>query len=180
VPAQATVFDGDRIATRARTALALALPGGDQVLLPENSAARVRRDGKTIRVALERGALAVVDRGAEPLLVEASGVEIEPAESAAAYEVLLKGAAFSVVARKGAARVRAADRTVEVPEGMTLEATAAQRPAGAGGGLSPLQMAILVASAAAGFTGLALGAAALSRSDPKDCVVVSPDRIRCP
>ena len=42
-PAETSVFSGDRITTRENAAAALALSGGDQVFLPEQSAAQVRQ-----------------------------------------------------------------------------------------------------------------------------------------
>lgn len=179
VPAEATVFAGDRITTQKKTASGLLLPGGDQVFLPSLTAAKVNRSGNRVVVSLERGALAVVNRSAEPVVIEANGVRIEAANSAGVYEVAIQGQSLKVMTRKGTTLVKAADRTVEVKEGTTMDATVAQGPAGPGG-LSPLWTVVLVSSAAAGFTGLALGVQALERSQPQDCVVVSPSTIRCP
>ncbi len=180
VPAETTVFAGDRISTQKDTALGLTLPGGNQVFLPALSAARVQRDGHRVTVSLERGALAVVSRAAEPVVIEANGVRIQTAGSTAgAYEVAIHGRSLKVMARKGTAVVTAADRTVEVKEGTTLEATVAQGSTGPGG-LSPLWTVVLVTSALAGFTGLALGVQAVTRPQPQSCVVVSQNRISCP
>jgi len=179
VPTEATVFAGDRITTQKKTASGLLLPGGDQVFLPSLTAAKVNRSGKRVVVSLERGALAVVNRSAEPVVIEANGVRIEAANSAGVYEVAIQGQGLKVMTRKGTTLVKAADRTVEVKEGTTMDATVAQGPGGQGG-LSPLWTVVLVTSAAAGFTGLALGIRALERSQPQDCVVVSPSTISCP
>ena len=83
------------------------------------------------------------------------------------------------MARKGTAVVKATDRTVEVKEGTTMDATVAPGPTGAGG-TSSLLTIVTVVGAAAGITGLALGVQALRRSQPQDCVVVSPNTISCP
>ena len=180
VPAEATVFAGDRITTRKETASGLSLPGGDQVFLPALTSAKVSRAGSLVTVALERGALAVVNRSAEPVVIEANGVRIQAAGTlGGVYEVAIRGTGLKVMTRKGTTLVKAADRTVEVNEGMTLEASVAQGPVGPGG-LSPLWTVVLVSSAAAGFTGLALGIQALRRTEPQDCVVVSPNRVSCP
>lgn len=178
VPEEATVFSGDRITTAKETASGLTLPGGDQVFLPSLSAAKVNRDGTQVSVALERGALAVVSRSAQPVVIEANGIHIQAARPSAVYEVAVNGTSLKVLARKGTALVKGSNRTVEVKEGTTLEATAP--PQGAGGGMSPLLTIILVAGAAAGFTGLGLGVEALQRPQPQDCVVVSPVGIKCP
>ncbi len=181
VPAEATVFAGDQIATEKETVAGLSLSGGDQVFLPSLSSAKVNRTDTQVTVALERGALAVLNRSAKPVVIEANGMRIQSANpSAGIYEVAVNGNELKVMARKGATIVTGADRTVEVPEGKTLEATVAPRPAGLGG-LSAFWAFVVVASAAAGITGLALGVSAIRRADPKDCTVVSPGgTLRCP
>jgi hypothetical protein len=68
---------------------------------------------------------------------------------------------------------------VEVKEGTTMDATVAPGPA-ATGGASAFLTVIGVVGAAAGITGLALGVQALRRSQPQNCVVVSPNTISCP
>ncbi len=180
VPEEATVFAGDRITTAKQTASGLTFPGGDQVFLPSLSSAQVNGATNQITVALERGALAVVSRGAQPVVIEANGVHIQADRpSGAVYEVAVNGTALKVLARKGTALVKASNRTVEVKEGTTLEATAPPQGPPTGG-LSPLWTVVLITSAAAGFTGLALAIAALERPQPQDCVVVSPAGIKCP
>jgi ferric-dicitrate binding protein FerR (iron transport regulator) len=184
-PAESSVFSGDRITTRSEAAVALSLPGGDQVFLPEKSAAKVRQDGATVLLALESGGAIVVSRSAKPPMIEAIGVRIEPA-GAGIYEIALRGTALKVAARKGTAKVVASNRTMEVPEGKTLDATVAPPPqgqAGAAAGLSALQTGVLVAGVVAGVVGLTLGAVAFSRATPEDCRVTgttSPFTITCP
>ncbi len=165
VPAEATVFTGDRISTQKNPAL---------------TAARISRTGDQVTVALERGALAVVNRSADPVVIEANGVRIQAAGPAGGvYEVAVQGRGLKVMARKGTAVVKATDRTVEVKEGTTMDATVAPGPTGAGG-TSSLLTIVTVVGAAAGITGLALGVQALRRSQPQNCVVVSPNTISCP
>lgn len=106
VPDETTVFGGDRITTGKETASGLSLPGGDQVFLPSLTAAKVGRSGKRVTVTLERGALAVVNRSAEPVLIEASGVSIESAGPAGVYEVTIQGNALKVMTRKGTTLVK--------------------------------------------------------------------------
>lgn len=186
-PAEGSVFSGDRIASRVNSVVALALPGGDQVFLPERTAAQVEQKGARVRVSLERGALAVVSRGANPVGISARGVLVEASGASAVFEVAVNEVGLKVLSRHGVTRVRAADRTLEVKEGMTLDATttpAPQTPAGAGaGGLSTLQTTVLVVATAVGIAGFTLGALALRKSDPEDCRVtglVSPFTITCP
>jgi ferric-dicitrate binding protein FerR (iron transport regulator) len=184
-PSEASVFDGDRIATRAKTAAALALSGGDQVFLPELSAALVRQTGGRVEMSLERGGLVVVSRGAQPVAVLAGGVRIVPS-GAGILEIVVKGASLKVAARKGAARVEASNRTVDVTEGNTLDATVApppQGPVGASAGLTALQTAAIVSGIVAGVVGLTLGVVAFNRANPSDCRVTgttSPFTISCP
>ncbi len=180
VPAEATVFAGDRISTQKNTASGLSLPGGNQVFLPALTSTRISRTGDQVTVALERGAVAVVNRSADPVVIEVNGVLIQAASPAGGvYEVAIQGRGLKVMARKGTAVVKAADRTVEVKEGTTMDATVAPGPAGSGGTSSFLTI-ISVVGAAAGVTGLVLGVQALRRSQPQNCVVISPSTISCP
>ncbi len=131
VPAEATVFAGDRLSTEKDTASGISLPGGDQVFLPAVSAAQFNSVGRQITVALERGALAVVNRSPQPVIVEANGVHIQGGSAISVYEVAIAGNTLKVMARKGMATVKASNRTVEVKEGTTLDAsTRRQRQSG--------------------------------------------------
>lgn len=183
-PAETSVFYGDRITTRAKTAAALAISGGDQVFLPEQSAAQLRQAGAGVEMLLERGGLVVVSRGAQPVSVLASGVRIVPS-GAGILEIAIKGTSLKVAARKGSARVTAADRTLDVPEGKTLDATVAppQGPAGASAGLTGFETVAIVAGVVSGVVGLTLGIVAFNRANPSDCRVTgttSPFTITCP
>jgi hypothetical protein len=184
-PAEASIFSGDRIATRENTAVAIAFPGGDQVFLPERTQARVESaEGGGVRVRLERGALALVSRSKTPLRVTASGVEVEAGGTGALLEIALKEDGLKVMARRGNALVRGSNKTVDVKEGTTLDASTGPPPQGAGAaGLSPLMTTVLVSSVALGVTGFVLGMVALQRSKPQDCRVTgstSPFTITCP
>jgi hypothetical protein len=180
VPEEATIFAGDRITTEKETASGVSLPGGDQVFLPSLTTAQLSRSGDQVTVALERGALAVVNRSAQPVAVEAAGVRIRAANPpGGVYEVAVDGAGLKVMVRKGTALVKASNRTVEVKEGTTLDATVAPGPMGTGG-MTPLLTGVMVTSVAAGVTGLALGVKAVLRPTPQNCVVVSPSAITCP
>jgi len=128
-------------------------------------------------IALEQGAVAVANRPADPLVVDAGGARIAGVGGAAsAFEVALSGKQLRVLALRGTALVRAAERTVEVKEGMMLDATLApepQGPAGAGS-LTGFQAFAVVVAVSAGIAGLVFGVSALTRSNPEDCRAVSP------
>jgi ferric-dicitrate binding protein FerR (iron transport regulator) len=182
-PSETSVFAGDRITTREDTAAAVQFSGGSQIFLPELSAAVVKLQDAQLAVSLERGALAVIARGAATIPVRAQGVVVEAAGDGAIFEVALKRSGLRVMARRGAAVVRAADRTVEVKEGMTMDATTAAPQAGATSGLTALQTVVLITSLSLGITGFALGIAAINRSEPQDCTVTgttTPFQITCP
>ena len=192
LPNDATVFSGDRLATQKDSAVALSLGAGNQVFFPELTRARLERSGTETKVLLERGALAVVSRSGGVPMVETSGVRIQTAgASPAIFEVAISGTSLKVLTRTGTTRVISADRTIEVPEGKMLEATVAAlppapqaAPAGTGmtAGLTTLQTVAIVGGLAAGLTGLALGAVALTRPNAKDCKITgsSPATITCP
>jgi hypothetical protein len=181
VPADTTVFAGDRIATRGETTAVLTIPGGDQVLLPSLSAATVARNEGRVTVSLEQGSLAVLSKSKAPVIIAASGVRIQPvANGAAIYEVTVHGKVLEVIARRGTALVETAGRSVEVKEGTELEATMAPPP-GPAPALGTFETWTIVAAAAAGVTGLALGVAAITRAQPQDCKVSpSSSKIVCP
>jgi len=179
-PSESTVFAGDRISTGKETAVGLFITGGDQLFLPSLSNAGVDRAGQQLIVTLERGALAVINQSGQPVVVRAGGVQIQAMRpSVSLYEVVVADGSLKVLARKGTAVVRASNRTVEVTEGKTLEATV-PNPISPSGSLGPLWTTVLVASAAAGITGLVVGVQALNRAQPQDCTVVSPNQINCP
>lgn len=180
IPGGGTLFAGDRIVTGKDTAASLALAGHDQVFLPEQTAAAVRQEGQRVRVVLEQGAVAVVSRSPQPVEVQAAGVRISASAGAGMYEVAVRDHALEVLGRHGVTLVTAANRTVEVPEGMKLEATIAG-PAPADG-LSTFDKVVLVTAVGLGIAGFALGLAAFLRDKPEDCKVVgsaTPFTISC-
>jgi hypothetical protein len=188
LPGEATLFSGDQISTRKESAVALSFGGGDQIFLPELSRARIERAGAGTRLALDFGALAAIRRSTNLPVVMAGGVRIEASgNTPAAFEVALNGTALKVFARLGSVRVTGANKTVEVPEGKTMEATTAAVPptapaAAAASGLSWLQTTAIVVGLAAGITGLGLGIAAVTRPNPKNCTISnsSPATLVCP
>lgn len=182
-PGQFTLFSGDRIATRSNTAAQLALPGGNEVLLPSRSEATVTQVAKTFHVRLNHGSLAVLSKASNPVVIEASGARIRPAAGVAAVlEVAVNGNEIRVISRRGAATIEAANRTVKVPSGKELVASMAPPPPPqeSESGLSSMDKATLVVATAAGLTGLALGIDALTRPNPSNCKVISSSTISCP
>jgi len=179
-PSDSTVFAGDRISTGKETALGLFIAGGDQLFLPSLSTAAVDRSEQQLIVTLERGGLAVINQSGQPVLVRAGGVQVQASRpSASLYEVVVAEGSLKVLARRGSAVVRASNRTIEVKEGTTLEATVPS-PISMSGSLGPIWTTVLVASTAAGITGLVVGVQALNRAAPQECTVVSPNQIACP
>jgi len=178
-PAETTLFSGDRIATWKETMSSLRLSGGDQIFLPSLTTAQVQGTGDQLEVTLERGAVAVRNLSGQRVVVQANGTRIQTAQPGGIYEVAINGTVLKVLARRGTALVKGSNRTVEVKEGRIMEATTSPGPF-ASGALGPLWTVVLVAGAAAGFVGLALGITATTRSQPQECTVVSPDRISCP
>jgi len=165
-PAVTSVFVGDRIATEKETTTSLSFSGGDAIVLPQlTRAALGERDGHLV-VNLEDGTVSVMNKTRAPIVVEAHGARIRAAsDQPAIYDVTLHGNALRVVAHGGTAYVETPTRSGEVPPGNALEATLAPNPPQppASGGSSSTGTWLLIGSAAAGGTGLALGAVALDK-----------------
>jgi ferric-dicitrate binding protein FerR (iron transport regulator) len=180
-----TVFVGDHIVTPSGANASLALTSGVQLILIESSSLEMKEVEGQKSVSLERGALAVLNRAATaPFVVEAAGARIRPGKGGAIYAVTLVGEKLEVFAKTGTTEVETADRTVEVHEGETLEATMAppappQRAAGAGSSsplMSKFDKIVIIAGVAAGATGLVLAVRALQ----KTCTgTPSPFKISC-
>ena len=180
-----TVFVGDHIVTPSGANASLALTSGVQLILIESSSLEMKEVEGQKSVSLERGALAVLNRAATaPFVVEAAGARIRPGKGGSVYAVTLVGEKLEVFAKTGTTEVETADRTVEVHEGETLEATMAppappQRAAGAGSSsplMSKFDKIVIIAGVAAGATGLVLAVRALQ----KTCTgTPSPFKISC-
>jgi len=187
-PSGAAVFSGDRVGTETNTIAELLLNGGSRVMLPDSTIVVLRNDADQVIVDLKQGALAALSKSASPAFIDANGVRIKPAEVAAVVEVAVQGNSLKVAVRRGSAIVESADKTIEVKEGKELDATLAPPPpqGPTGGGPHPSMRSSLatwelITAAAAGLTGLVLGAVAISRANPADCKVASPSgTIVCP
>lgn len=184
-PKGGTLFVGDHIVTQSGANASLALTGGAQMILIESSSLQMKEVEGQTGALLDRGALGVLSRTAgTPVVVEAGGARIRPGKGGAVYAVTLTGEKLEVFAKTGTTEVEAANRTVEVHEGETLEATMApaappQRPAGAGSTsplLSNFDRILIIAGAAAGVTALAVAVRALE----KTCTATpSPFKVSC-
>ena len=166
-PPTTTVFLGDRITTEKETTTSLSFSGGDAVVISEVSKAAIdARDGRTV-VRLEEGTLSALNKGAKPIVIEANGARIQAvANHSAVYDVILHGNSLRVVARGGVTRVETADRATDLQPGTELDATLpAPDPPTAITGTSSASTWILIASTAAGVTGLALGVVAIHKAD---------------
>jgi hypothetical protein len=188
MPSGGTIFSGDEVGTGANTVAELIFNGSNKVLLPQSSAVILNSDAGQVIVQLKQGSLAMLSRSAAPVLIDTNGVRIKPAaNTAVVMEVAALGNSFKVVMRKGSAEVETANKTLDVPEGKELDATAAPVPPTpapspqAPSGKSQLSTWSLIAAGAAGLTGLILGAVALSRPNASSCTAVSPSgNITCP
>lgn len=164
-PAVTSVFVGDRIATEKETTTSLSFSGGDAVVMPQLSKAALgERDGHLV-VNLEDGTVSVLNKSHTPIVVEAHGARIQAASNLPAiYDVTIHGNALRVVAHGGVARVDTPTRSGEVQPGSTLDATvAANPPQPTPSATSSGSDWLLYGGAAAGATGLALGAVALDK-----------------
>jgi hypothetical protein len=175
-PAATSVFPGDRINTEKETTTSLSFPGGDAAVISEMSKAALgERDGR-LAVRLEDGTVSVLNKGAKPIVIEARGALIQAASSqSAVYDVILRGNSLRVISRGGLVRVETANKTAELQPGNELNATVVPPdPPAIPTGLSSASTWILIGSAAAGVTGLALGAVAIHKAN--NCHL-SPDKI---
>ena len=180
-----TVFVGDHIVTPSGANASLALTSGVQLILIESSSLEMKEVEGQKSASLDRGALAVLNRAATaPFVVEAGGARIRPGKGGAVYAVTLAGEKLEVFAKTGTTEVETADRTVEVHEGETLEATMAppappQRAAGAGSSsplMSKFDKIVIITGVAAGATGLIVAVRALQ----KNCTgTPSPFKVSC-
>jgi ferric-dicitrate binding protein FerR (iron transport regulator) len=156
-----------------------------QLILIESSSLEMKEVEGQKSVSLDRGALAVLNRAATaPFVVEAGGARIRPGKGGSVYAVTLMGEKLEVFAKTGTTEVETADRTVEVHEGETLEATMAppappQRAAGAGSSsplMSKFDKMVIIAGVAAGVTALVIAVRALE----KTCTgTPSPFKVTC-
>lgn len=184
-PSGGTIFAGDELGTGKNAIAELVFNDSNKVFLPQTSAVALSNDAGQVIVQLKQGSLALLSKSAAPVFIETNGVRVKPAaNSPIVMEVAALGNSFKVVMRRGTAVVETANKTLDVPEGKELDATAAPpspaSPQVSATGQSQLTTWVLVGAAAAGVTGLVLGAIAFSRPNPSNCTAVSVGKISCP
>jgi len=167
-----TVFSGDRIVTNGNSTASVTSHGGARLLVVESSTVQIKDSSGPLTALLQRGGVAAVSPAEAPLIVEVSGMRIVPAKTGGIYAVQLAGNKLKVLAQSGTLSVEAANRTVTVPEGKTMDATVGADPAGGGAaaGGSSLLTDILIASTVA----LAATTLALAIDDATKGCTVSP------
>jgi ferric-dicitrate binding protein FerR (iron transport regulator) len=189
-PKGGTVFVGDHIVTQSGANASLALTGGSQLILVESSSLHMKEVEGQTSASLDRGGLAVLSRSAAtPIILEAAGARIRPGKGGAVYAAAVTGEKLEVFVKTGTTEVEAADRTVEVHEGETLEATMAPVPAAAApapaaspqrttaaGKTSKFEEVLIIVGAAAVVTALIVAVRALG----KTCTgTPSPFQVNC-
>ena len=173
-----TVFPGDRITTQREASASLSLASGSQLTLAASSSLQMKDSGGQPAAKLERGGVAVLSRASAPVVVEAGGARVHASNGGGVFAVILDGNNLKVLASKGAAKVEAANRTVEVGEGKMLEAAMApQQPAGdQPSEMGTFELVLLSASAAAAFVALGIAVKKLTES----CTgTASPFKVTC-
>src|SRR5258708_3168182 len=178
-PKGGTVFVGDHIVTQGGANATLALTGGSQLILIESSSLQMTEVEGQTSASLDRGALAVLSRTATaPIVVEAAGARIHPGKGGAGYGGRVTGKKLEVFCKTGTTEAEAANRTVEVDEGETREATmapAAPAPATPASAASPqwtspagkrskFEEVVIIVGAAAAVTALVLAIKAVQKT----------------
>lgn len=175
----ATVFSGDRITTESGSTALLSLTAGRQAILSESSSLQLTRGAKYITTVLDRGQAAILSPADDPVAMDVGGTRIIPGSAGSVYAVQLTGNKLTVAASRGSVTVEGTNRTVEVDEGNTLEATLEPAQFGAGAGApspvvrSRLGTVLIIAVIALAATTLAL----LIRDLNTGCKVVSPSSV---
>ena len=176
LPADATLLDGDRLATGARGWARVLLARGEQIHLAALSDARALRQGENVTVELNQGRVTLRTHGSD-LRVRSNGLEIMPTTDNAVWEVArLREGLTQVASLQGSVAVRSANQSVAVLPGQSFQLQtrlleSAQEPTGtdSGAGMrAGTKLAIVLAILAGSAIGIAIP---LSRGDNQ---VVSP------
>jgi hypothetical protein len=155
-----TIFSGDRIVTGEHSTASVTSREGARLLVVESSEVRIKQASTLWTAMLDHGGVAAVSPGRSALVVEVRGMRIVPGHTGSVYAVQLEGSQLKVLAQSGAVIVEAANRTVAVPEGKTLDATVAPSQAGGAapaGASSVLTEVLIVTTVALAGTAIALG-----------------------
>ncbi|HET6199616.1 MAG TPA: hypothetical protein VFD93_04695 [Candidatus Acidoferrales bacterium] len=161
----ASVFSGDRVATRKGATASVSMKDGDELILGELTSVEVEDARSEITVPLDSGQLEYLSGPELPIVVSAGGTQIVPQGRGGVYAVALQGDTLRVTARKGFAKLKSANSEVEIAEGKTLVATIGtlqqegQKPPNgseAKGSSGHIVNYVIIAAGVAGGAGLAL------------------------
>ncbi|MGH9864593.1 MAG: hypothetical protein ACRD4H_04190 [Candidatus Acidiferrales bacterium] len=121
----ASVFSGDRLATRKDSAASVSLKSGNELVLGELTTVEILDARSEISVPLDSGQLEYLSGTAVPIVVTARGTEIVPGKGGGVYAVAfaLNGDVLRVTACKGLAELESGNVNVKIAEGRTLVAT---------------------------------------------------------
>lgn len=139
LPGDATLLDGDRLATGAQGWARVLLARGEQIHLAAQSDARALRQGENLTVELNQGRVTLRTNGSD-LRVRSNGLEITPTTDNAVWEVArLRDGLTHVASLQGSVAVHSANRMIEVRPGQSFQVQtrlldSAQDPRGAGSG----------------------------------------------
>jgi hypothetical protein len=157
-----TVFSGDRLVTDGNSTASVTSRRGARLVVVESSAVQIEDSSGLLTALLVRGGVAAVSPAQAPLIVEVGGMRIVPGKAGSVYAVQLEGSKLRVLAQSGTLSVEAANRTVSVPEGKTMDATVVPDPGNRGaasGGGSHLTDILIASTVALAATTIALGVA---------------------
>lgn len=163
LPGDATLLDGDRLATGADGWARVLLARGEQIHLGARSDARALRQGEDVTLELNQGRATLRTRGND-LRVRSNGLEINATTDNAVWEVARLSERLTLIAsQQGSVEVRSANRTIEVRPGQSfqietrlLESAQEPKGAGSGAGVSAKTKAVI---AVVILAGLAVGIA---------------------
>lgn len=138
LPGDATLLDGDRLATGADGWARVLLARGEQIHLSARSDARALQQGEDVTIELNQGRVTLRTRGND-LRVRSNGLEVVPTTDDALWEVAWLGEGLTLIAsQQGSVEVRSANRTIEVRPGQSFQVQSrlldddGQEPKGAG------------------------------------------------
>jgi hypothetical protein len=125
VPAQSSIFNGDRVAT-AEGRASVTLPNGSSILIDRTSDASLRTTGNTLCVGLIKGKVMLRSTPGTPVQVETAGLSFIPNSKfpSIAEVAMLANGSVNLSVHRGAISVRGAGKTpVVVQAGRALTVT---------------------------------------------------------
>ena len=141
LPGEATLWNGDRLATGADGWARVLLARGDQIHLGAQGEAWAKQQGDALALELAKGRVSLRTGANSAVTVRSNGLEILPkSPEQAVWEVAwLREGVTLVAAQQGTVEVRAANRVMQVLAGQSLRVESRladddRKPAGAGAG----------------------------------------------